>query len=69
MCYRTQKPAPYSEVKKKVKEAAEGSFKGIVDYTEEQVVSSDFVTSKFSCVFDADAGIPLNDNFVKLIAW
>jgi len=63
------KPASYQEIKATFKAAAEGPLKGILAYTEEQVVSSDFITSTESCIFDAEAGIPLNDTFVKLIAW
>jgi glyceraldehyde 3-phosphate dehydrogenase len=66
---RLAKPAPYAEIKKKVKEAAEGPMKGILEYTEEEVVSSDFISDTHSSIFDASAGIPLNDNFVKLISW
>lgn len=66
---RLAKPAPYAEIKKKVKEAAEGPMKGILGYTEEEVVSCDFTSDTHSSVFDALAGIPLNDNFVKLISW
>jgi len=66
---RLAKPAPYAEIKKKVKEAAEGPMKGILDYTEDEVVSSDFITDCHSSIFDASAGIPLNDHFVKLISW
>ncbi|CAI5439148.1 unnamed protein product [Caenorhabditis angaria] len=57
------------EIKRVVKEAAEGPLKGILGYTEDQVVSSDFVTDSHSSIFDADASIPLNANFVKLISW
>ncbi|KAG5674336.1 hypothetical protein PVAND_004311 [Polypedilum vanderplanki] len=66
---RLAKPAPYAEIKKKVKEAAEGPMKGILDYTEDEVVSTDFTSDTHSSVFDAAAGIPLNDHFVKLISW
>lgn len=66
---RLGKPATYDQIKQKVKEAAEGPLKGILDYTEEDVVSSDFVGSTHSSVFDAAAGIQLNDKFVKLISW
>jgi len=66
---RLGKPAPYAEIKKKVKEAAEGPMKGILGYTEEEVVSCDFTSDTHSSVFDALAGIPLNDHFVKLISW
>ncbi|KAM6493284.1 glyceraldehyde-3-phosphate dehydrogenase [Amanita muscaria] len=66
---RLEKAAPYEDIKKVIKEAAEGPLKGILDYTEEQVVSTDFIGSTASSIFDAKAGIPLNDHFVKLIAW
>lgn len=66
---RLAKPAPYALIKQKVKEAAEGPMKGILEYTEEEVVSSDFISDTHSSIFDASAGIPLNDNFVKLISW
>jgi glyceraldehyde 3-phosphate dehydrogenase len=66
---RLEKAAKYEDIKKKVKEAAEGPMKGILDYTEDEVVSSDFVTDCHSSIFDASAGIALNDHFVKLISW
>ena len=66
---RTEKEAPYDEVKKVMKQAAEGQYKGIIDYTEDKVVSTDFTGSDASSIFDAEAGIALNKNFVKLIAW
>jgi glyceraldehyde 3-phosphate dehydrogenase len=66
---RLAKPAPYATIKQKVKEAAEGPMKGILGYTEDEVVSSDFTSDTHSSVFDALAGISLNDNFVKLISW
>lgn len=66
---RLGKPATYEQIKQKVKEAANGPLKGILDYTEEDVVSSDFVGSTHSSVFDAAAGIQLSDTFVKLISW
>lgn len=66
---RLGKPAKYEEIKQKLREAAEGSLKGILDYTEDEVVSSDFIGSTFSSVFDAKAGIQLSDTFVKLISW
>jgi glyceraldehyde 3-phosphate dehydrogenase len=67
--YRLGKAATYDEIKAKVKEAAEGPLKGILDYTEDDVVSSDFIGDSHSSIFDAKAGIPLNNNFVKLISW
>ena len=66
---RLEKPASYDDIKNAVKEAAAGPLKGILEYTEDQVVSADFVGASASSIFDARAGIPLNKNFVKLIAW
>merc|ERR1712213_130290 len=66
---RLEKGAKYSEIVEKIKEAAEGSMKGILDWTEEEVVSCDFMHCKASSVFDVGAGIALTDNFVKLVSW
>ncbi|XP_022900346.1 glyceraldehyde-3-phosphate dehydrogenase-like [Onthophagus taurus] len=66
---RLGKAAKYEEIKTKLREAAEGPMKGILAYTEDQVVSSDFIGDNHSSTFDAAAGIQLNDNFVKLISW
>ncbi|XP_067010510.1 glyceraldehyde-3-phosphate dehydrogenase 2 [Anabrus simplex] len=66
---RLGKGASYDDIKAKVKEAAEGPLKGILAYTEDDVVSSDFIGDEHSSIFDAKAGIPLNNNFVKLISW
>jgi len=66
---RLEKPTTYEEIKKAVKEASEGELKGIVGYTEHEAVSTDFIGDTRSCIFDAKAGIELNKNFVKLIAW
>nr|CAD7417560.1 unnamed protein product [Timema cristinae] len=66
---KSRKPATYEDIKAKVKEAAEGDMKGILGYTEEEVVSSDFNGDPRSSIFDSKAGIPLNDSFVKLINW
>lgn len=66
---RLQKAATYEEICKAVKAASEGSMKNILGYTEDAVVSSDFLTDPRTSIFDATAGIALNDNFVKLIAW
>jgi len=66
---RLAKPATYQAIKDKVKEAAAGPLKGILGYTEDEVVSSDFIGDTHSSIFDAKAGIPLNDQFVKLISW
>ncbi|XP_025199606.1 glyceraldehyde-3-phosphate dehydrogenase [Melanaphis sacchari] len=66
---RLAKPASYQDIKDKVKEAAAGPLKGILGYTEDEVVSSDFIGDTHSSIFDAKAGISLNDQFVKLISW
>jgi len=66
---RLARGATYPEICQAIKDASAGELKGIMSYTEDDVVSSDFITSQFSCVFDAKAGISLNANFVKLIAW
>nr|WP_317356634.1 type I glyceraldehyde-3-phosphate dehydrogenase [uncultured Tyzzerella sp.] len=66
---RLEKPATYEEIKAAVKEASEGELKGILGYTEDDVVSTDFVHEYCTSVFDAKAGIALNDNFVKLVSW
>ena len=66
---RLDKPASYDEIKEAVKEAVAGPMKGVLDYTEEKVVSTDFTGSTASSIFDAEAGIALNKNFVKLISW
>ncbi|XP_078507677.1 glyceraldehyde-3-phosphate dehydrogenase [Lissotriton helveticus] len=66
---RLEKGASYDEIKKVVKAAADGPMKGILGYTEEQVVSSDFNGDDHSSIFDAGAGIALNDHFVKLVSW
>merc|ERR1711881_420630 len=52
-----------------IKEYSEGSMKGVLEWTDEEVVSTDFVTHKASSIFDVGAGISLNENFVKLVAW
>jgi glyceraldehyde 3-phosphate dehydrogenase len=66
---RLANPATYDEIKAAVKAAADGELKGVMGYTEEDVVSSDFIHEKRTSVFDAKAGIALNANFVKLVSW
>ncbi len=66
---RTEKPTTYDEIKKLFKNASEKEYKGIVNYTEAEVVSQDFVSDPHTCTFDANAGMALNNNFFKLVAW
>lgn len=66
---RTSKDTSYEEIMELFKNAAKGSYKGIVNYTEDAVVSQDFVSDSHTCTFDAGAGIALNKNFFKLVAW
>ncbi|KAG0267389.1 Glyceraldehyde-3-phosphate dehydrogenase [Actinomortierella ambigua] len=66
---RLAKPATYEQIKAAIKKASEGELKGIMGYTEDEVVSTDFVGETHSSVFDAKAGIALSDTFVKLVSW
>lgn len=66
---RLEKGASYDAIKAAMKEAAEGELKGILGYTEDQVVSNDFIGDVRTSIFDAGAGISLNDNFVKVVSW
>ncbi len=66
---RLEKAATYEQIKAAMKEASEGELKGILGYTEDEVVSSDFLGDARTCIFDAKAGIALNDTFVKVVAW
>jgi len=66
---RLEKGASYEEIKKAMKAASEGELKGILSYTEDAVVSSDFIGASCTSIFDAEAGISLNNNFVKIVSW
>jgi glyceraldehyde 3-phosphate dehydrogenase len=66
---RLQKETSYAEIKKVMKEASEGPLKGILGYTDELVVSQDFVGDTRTSIFDADAGIELNSKFFKVVSW
>jgi glyceraldehyde 3-phosphate dehydrogenase len=66
---RLKKPASYDVIKKAMKDASEGELKGILGYTEDDVVSEDFKGDPRTSIFDAKAGIALNDNFVKVVSW
>lgn len=66
---RIEKSVTYDDIKAAVKKAADNEMKGVLGYTEEAVVSSDFIGDSRTSIFDAEAGIMLNPNFVKLVAW
>ena len=66
---RLEKPTDYDTIKATMKRASENELKGVLAYTEDAVVSSDFITDPHTCIFDANAGIQLSDTFVKLVAW
>src|SRR5690554_3119094 len=66
---RTEKATSYEEIKALFKNASENEYKGIVNYTEDAVVSQDFISDTHICTFDANAGIELNQNFFKLVGW
>ncbi|MFW6043842.1 MAG: type I glyceraldehyde-3-phosphate dehydrogenase [Marinilabiliaceae bacterium] len=66
---RLEKGASYEEICKAMKEASEGELKGVLGYTDEPVVSNDFLGDSRTSIFDAGAGIGLNDNFVKVVSW
>jgi glyceraldehyde 3-phosphate dehydrogenase len=61
--------AKYKKICAAIKKAANGPLKGILGYTDEEIVSTDFIGITHSSIFDAKAGMPLNDNFVKLVSW
>nr|UPX44649.1 glyceraldehyde-3-phosphate dehydrogenase [Rhododendron delavayi] len=66
---RLEKGASYQQIKDVIKEESEGKLKGILGYTEDDVVSTDLIGDSRSSIFDAKAGIALNDHFVKLVSW
>jgi glyceraldehyde 3-phosphate dehydrogenase len=69
MTARLKTPASYSDICNEMRRASINEFKGIIKYTDDEVVSTDFIGDKHTCIFDAKAGLALNDSFVKLIAW
>jgi glyceraldehyde 3-phosphate dehydrogenase len=69
LTFKTEKSTSLAEIRKKMKETSEGSMKGILGYTEDMVVSNDFIGSTLSSIFDSDACIELNDKFFKLVSW
>lgn len=66
---RLEKPATYAEIVETIKTASEGDLKGVLGWTEDEVVSTDMIGNPYSSIFDVKAGIALNDNFVKLVSW
>jgi glyceraldehyde 3-phosphate dehydrogenase len=66
---RLEKAASYETIKAAMKAASEGDMKGVLGYTEDEVVSTDFLGDARTSIFDAKAGISLNDNFVKIVSW
>merc|ERR1712007_222353 len=66
---RLEKPAKYEEIVAAIKEASAGDMKGVLEWSEEEVVSTDFISHPASSIFDISAGIALNDTFVKLVSW
>src|SRR5947209_2911184 len=69
LTFRTAKATSYAEIKAAMKAAAEGELKGFLGYTEDEVVSTDFIGDPRSSIFDAGAGIELNQNFFKVVSW
>ena len=69
LTFRTTKSTSYAEICEAMKAAAEGPMNGILGYTDEEVVSTDFITDPRSSIFDAKAGIELNDKFFKVVSW
>ncbi|MBI3234698.1 MAG: type I glyceraldehyde-3-phosphate dehydrogenase [Bacteroidetes bacterium] len=66
---RLEKPAAYADIMAAMKKASENEMKGILGYTEDEVVSNDFLSDSRTSIFDAKAGISLNDHFVKVVSW
>jgi glyceraldehyde 3-phosphate dehydrogenase len=69
LTFRTAQPTSYAAICEAMKAAAEGPMKGVLAYTDEPVVSTDFTTDPSSSTFDAGAGMELNANFFKVVAW
>ncbi|MCA9277188.1 MAG: type I glyceraldehyde-3-phosphate dehydrogenase [Phycisphaerales bacterium] len=69
LTFRTEKATTLKDINAAMKAAAEGPMKGVLGYTEEEVVSSDFISDPHSSIYDANAGIELNSNFFKVVSW
>jgi glyceraldehyde 3-phosphate dehydrogenase len=69
LTFRTEKPTKLADINAAMRAASEGAMKGVLGYTEDEVVSSDFISDPRSSIFDAKAGIELNDRFFKVVSW
>jgi glyceraldehyde 3-phosphate dehydrogenase len=69
LTFRTSKPTSYDAICQAMKKWSEGPMRGVLGYTDEEVVSSDFIGDRRSSIFDAKAGIQLNDRFFKVVSW
>ncbi len=69
LTFRTEKSTSLSKINEAFRAASEGAMKGVLAYTEDDVVSTDFITDPHSCIYDAGAGIELNSNFFKIVGW
>jgi len=69
LTFRSERPTSYDEICSAMKEASQGALEGILGYTDEEVVSSDFISCPLSSIFDAGAGIELNSQFFKIVSW
>jgi glyceraldehyde 3-phosphate dehydrogenase len=69
LTFKTEKATSLAEINAAMKAASEGPMKGVLAYTEDPVVSSDFIGDSHSSIFDATAGIELNDRFFKIVSW
>lgn len=69
MTARLSSPASYQDICSEIRRAADSEYRGIIKYVDDEVVSTDFIGDKHTCIFDARAGLSLNDRFVKLVAW
>lgn len=69
LTFRTEKSTSFKDINAAMKSASEGAMKGVLGYTEEEVVSSDFISDPRSSIYDAGAGIELNSNFFKVVSW
>jgi glyceraldehyde 3-phosphate dehydrogenase len=69
LTFRTAKPTSLNDINAAMKKWSEGPMKNVLGYTDEEVVSSDFISDKRSSIYDSKAGIQLNDRFFKVVSW